>query len=81
MDGHSARLHFWMLMEMSQAYTGKNCVEAAEDLQGRNFSVQANMMLNDKVVPAMAEAFVKYSDYPAGRKSCGSFEGRTGSRG
>lgn len=45
-------------------YTGENCVEAAEDLQGKNFSVQANMMLNDKVVPAMAEAFVRYSDYP-----------------
>ncbi|PTX44882.1 putative Ntn-hydrolase superfamily protein [Christiangramia gaetbulicola] len=45
-------------------FTGKNCVEAAEDLQGKNFSVQANMMVNDKVVPAMAEAFVRYSDYP-----------------
>lgn len=45
-------------------FTGKNCVEAAEDLQGKNFSVQANMMINDKVVPAMAEAFVQYSDYP-----------------
>ncbi|MCH4822310.1 DUF1028 domain-containing protein [Gramella lutea] len=45
-------------------YTGENCVEAAEDLQGKNFSVQANMMLNDKVVPAMAEAFVRFSDYP-----------------
>ena len=46
------------------AFTGDKCVEAAEDLQGRNFSVQANMMLNDKVVPAMAEAFVRYADYP-----------------
>ncbi|MDR5591216.1 DUF1028 domain-containing protein [Christiangramia sp. SM2212] len=45
-------------------YTGEKCVEAAEDLQGRNFSVQANMMLNDRVVPAMAEAFLRYSDYP-----------------
>lgn len=45
-------------------FTGENCVEAAEDLQGKNFSVQANMMLYDKVVPAMAEAFVQYSDYP-----------------
>ncbi len=45
-------------------FTGKNCVEAAEDLQGKNFSVQANMMLNDKVVPAMAEAFVQFADYP-----------------
>ncbi len=46
------------------AFTGEKCVEAAEDLQGRNFSVQANMMLNDDVVPAMAEAFLRYSDYP-----------------
>lgn len=46
------------------AFTGDKCVEAAEDLQGRNFSVQANMMLNDKVVPAMAAAFVQYADYP-----------------
>lgn len=46
------------------AFTGEKCVEAAEDLTGKNFSVQANMMLNDKVVPAMAEAFMKYSDYP-----------------
>lgn len=46
------------------AYTGKNCVEAAEDLVGKNFSVQANMMLNDQVVPAMAEAYMAYADYP-----------------
>ncbi len=46
------------------AFTGDKCVEAAEDLTGRNFSVQANMMLNDRVVPAMAEAFMKYADYP-----------------
>lgn len=46
------------------AFTGENCVEAANDLQGKNFSVQANMMLNDEVVPAMAKAFVQYSDYP-----------------
>ncbi|MFV8225471.1 DUF1028 domain-containing protein [Christiangramia aquimixticola] len=46
------------------AFTGEKCVEAAEDVQGKNFSVQANMMLNDKVVPAMAEAFVRFSDLP-----------------
>lgn len=46
------------------AFTGEKCVEAAEDLQGKNFSVQANMMLNDEVVPAMAAAFMRYSDYP-----------------
>lgn len=46
------------------AFTGEKCVEAAEHLTGRNFSVQANMMLNDEVVPAMAEAYVRFSDYP-----------------
>ncbi|APG60680.1 DUF1028 domain-containing protein [Christiangramia salexigens] len=46
------------------AFTGDNCVEAAGQLTGRNFSVQANMMLNDKVVPAMAEAFMRYSKLP-----------------
>ncbi|TBW27088.1 DUF1028 domain-containing protein [Gramella sp. KN1008] len=46
------------------AFTGGNCVQAAEDLTGKNFSVQANMMLNEEVVPAMAEAFMRYSDYP-----------------
>lgn len=46
------------------AFTGEKCVEAAEHLTGRNFSVQANMMLNDEVVPVMAEAFVRFSDYP-----------------
>lgn len=45
-------------------YTGENCVEAAEDLQGRNFSVQANMMLNDEVVPAMAQAYVQNANLP-----------------
>lgn len=39
------------------SYTGKKCVPAAGNLVGDNFSVQANLMLNDKVWPAMAEAF------------------------
>lgn len=39
------------------SYTGKNCVPAAGNLIGDNFSVQANLMLNDRVWPAMAEAF------------------------
>lgn len=46
------------------AFTGEKCVESAEDMQGRNFSVQANMMLNDRVVPAMAETFVGNPDLP-----------------
>ena len=46
------------------AYTGKLCVESAAHIEGENFSVQANMMLNDKVVPAMAEAFRSNKDLP-----------------
>jgi len=46
------------------AYTGEKCVEAAADIQGSNFSVQANMMLNENVVPAMANAYAKNSNLP-----------------
>ncbi len=38
-------------------YTGSKCIEVAEHKIGKNYSVQANMMLNDKVIPAMAQAF------------------------
>jgi len=39
------------------AYTGKKCVPEAGHIVGDNFSVQANLMLNDKVWPAMNKAF------------------------
>ena len=39
------------------AWTGKNDIQAAGHIIGTNFSVQANLMLNDKVWPAMARAF------------------------
>lgn len=39
------------------SYTGKNCIPEAGNLIGNNFSVQANMMLNNTVWKAMAEAF------------------------
>ena len=41
------------------AYTGKNDIQAAGHIVGKDFSVQANLMLNDKVWPAMARAFEK----------------------
>ncbi len=41
------------------AYTGKSCIEYASHKVGKNYSVQANMMLTDRVVNAMAEAFEK----------------------
>ncbi|MDH4065935.1 MAG: DUF1028 domain-containing protein [Acidobacteriota bacterium] len=39
------------------AYTGKSAVAAAGHLVGAQFSVQANMMANPTVWPAMAQAF------------------------
>jgi uncharacterized Ntn-hydrolase superfamily protein len=40
-------------------HTGKECIAEASHIVGKTFSVQANMMLNKKVVPAMADAFRK----------------------
>jgi len=39
------------------AHTGVKCIESAGQRVSDGYSVQANMMLNDKVVPAMAAAF------------------------
>jgi uncharacterized Ntn-hydrolase superfamily protein len=39
------------------AWTGKDDIQAAGHIVGTNFSVQANLMLNDKIWPAMAHAF------------------------
>lgn len=39
------------------AHTGTKCIADADHITGEGFSVQANMMLNKKVVPAMAEAY------------------------
>jgi len=39
------------------AHTGKNCISAAGDHVGPGYSVQANMMENERVVPAMARAY------------------------
>ncbi|MEK6279742.1 MAG: DUF1028 domain-containing protein [Acidobacteriota bacterium] len=39
------------------AWTGKNNIQSAGHIVGKDYSVQANLMLNDKVWPAMAQAF------------------------
>lgn len=46
------------------AFTGSSCVSSASHAIGENYSVQANMMLNDDVVPAMSKAFVNHSNLP-----------------
>lgn len=39
------------------AHTGAKCIQGAGQIVGKNYSVQANLMLNDKVWPAMSKAF------------------------
>jgi len=40
-------------------YTGAKCIPAAGGIVGKDFAVQANLMLNNKVWPAMAKAFTE----------------------
>jgi uncharacterized Ntn-hydrolase superfamily protein len=49
------------------AHTGAKCIIAAGQQVGVNYSVQANLMLNDKVWPAMAKAFEESKGDLAGR--------------
>ena len=39
------------------AYTGEKCIQAAGHIEGKHYCVQANLMGNAEVWPAMAEAF------------------------
>lgn len=48
----------------SAAFTGDKCIREAGHFIGDNFSVQANMMLNNKVVPAMRKAFEENGNLP-----------------
>ncbi len=45
-------------------HTGSKCIKYAGHIVNENFSVQANMMLSDKVWPSMAKAFRKCKDLP-----------------
>jgi uncharacterized Ntn-hydrolase superfamily protein len=49
------------------AHTGKKTIAAAGHHAGKDFSVQANMMLNDRVWPAMAQGFETAAGDLAGR--------------
>ncbi|MBI1805401.1 MAG: DUF1028 domain-containing protein [Ignavibacteriae bacterium] len=39
------------------AHTGSKCIPSAGHIEGEQFTVEANLMLNDKVWPAMAKAY------------------------
>ena len=45
-------------------HTGAKCIRYAGHYNEKDFSVQANMMLTDKVVPAMARAFKEHEALP-----------------
>ena len=45
-------------------HTGKSCIDMAGHSNGENFSVQAYMMLNGKVVPAMEKAWKENNALP-----------------
>lgn len=46
------------------AHTGSKCIKHAGHIEGNNFSVQANMMLSDRVWSSMAKAFETSEDLP-----------------
>ncbi len=46
------------------AHTGKGCIDYASHIVGKNYSVQSNMMLNNKVCPAMSKAFEQSEGLP-----------------
>jgi len=49
-------------------HTGKGCIQYATQIQGKQFSVQSNMMLTDQVSKAMAAAFELGSNKPLAEK-------------
>ncbi|WP_311136519.1 DUF1028 domain-containing protein [Hymenobacter cellulosilyticus] len=55
-------------------HTGKKCVDMAGHVKGSQFSVQANMMLNDKVWPAMAQAYEKNAKLPFAERVLSALE-------
>ena len=57
----------------TSSYTGKKCIQSADNIAAENFSVQANLMLNDKVVPAMYESF-KNSTGPLAERMIAALE-------
>jgi len=56
------------------AHTGLKCIKYAGHRIGKNYSVQANMMLSDKVWPAMAASFEDGNDLPLPERIIKSLE-------
>lgn len=55
------------------SFTGQKCIQPAGNIIGDGFSVQANLMLSDKIWPAMAEAY-KNSTGPLAERMLAALE-------
>ncbi|UOR00092.1 DUF1028 domain-containing protein [Hymenobacter sp. 5317J-9] len=55
-------------------HTGKKCVDMAGHQQGNQFSVQANMMLNATVWPAMAKAYGQNAKLPLAERALAALD-------
>jgi uncharacterized Ntn-hydrolase superfamily protein len=62
-------------------HTGKLCIQYASHIQGKQFSVQSNMMLGDKVCIAMAAAFEKSKGLPLAERLLKALEAAQGAGG
>lgn len=60
------------------SFTGKNCIEAAGHIVGKGYAVQANLMTNDEVWPAMAKAFENSKELPLAERLVLSLEAAQG---
>jgi uncharacterized Ntn-hydrolase superfamily protein len=56
------------------AHTGSKCIDDAGHLTGENCSVQANLMLNDHVWPAMQKAFTESKGVPLAERMVAALE-------
>ncbi len=56
------------------SYTGKSCIDFASNIVGKNFSVQSNMMLNNKVCPAMVKAYDAAAGKPLAERVLAALE-------
>ncbi len=56
------------------AHTGKNCIDFAGHIIGKNYSIQSNMMLNNKVCTAMAKAFEASEGKPLAERVLASLQ-------
>ena len=60
------------------AHTGKNCIDYASHIVSKNFSVQSNMMLNNKVCPAMVKAYESSAGKPLAERVLAALQAAQG---